>query len=145
MLGNHLTPPATRPVSLGFQLVGLPHLVAANFEMFGGTPTEHDHKVVFIGRPWGGRVRLFGSSKIPHILKLDRRVVVALQMAERIASGPAFANMMTKNQLNQEWSMTLDQAIESEAQAQAICMQSRDFERAYQAFVNKQKPVFKGD
>ena len=62
----------------------------------------------------------------------------------RIASGPTFAHGITKTQLNQEWSMGLDQAIEAEAQAQAICMQTRDFERAYRAFVAKQKPVFEG-
>jgi len=69
----------------------------------------------------------------------------ALALARRIASGPTFANSITKTQLNQEWSMSLDQAIEAEAQAQAICMQSKDFERAYQAFVAKQKPVFEGN
>ena len=52
---------------------------------------------------------------------------------------------MTKTQINQEWNMGLEQAIEAEAQAQAICMQTRDFERAYQAFVAKEKPVFAGD
>jgi enoyl-CoA hydratase/carnithine racemase len=65
--------------------------------------------------------------------------------AARIAAGPAFANGMTKNQLNQEWSMSLDMAIEAEAQAQAICMQTKDFERAYNAFVAKQQPVFEGN
>jgi enoyl-CoA hydratase/carnithine racemase len=69
----------------------------------------------------------------------------ALQLARRIAAGPTFANGITKTQLNQEWSMGLDQAIEAEAQAQAICMQTQDFERAYKAFVAKQKPVFEGD
>jgi enoyl-CoA hydratase/carnithine racemase len=69
----------------------------------------------------------------------------ALALARRIASGPTFANSITKTQLNQEWSMSLDQAIEAEAQAQAICMQTKDFERAYQAFVAKQKPVFEGN
>jgi enoyl-CoA hydratase/carnithine racemase len=69
----------------------------------------------------------------------------ALSLAKAIAKGPNFAHSMTKTQLNQEWSMSLDQAIESEAQAQAICMQTADFERAYKAFVNKQKPQFKGD
>lgn len=69
----------------------------------------------------------------------------ALKLAHRIASGPTFANGVTKTQLNQEWSMSLDQAIEAEAQAQAICMQTEDFERAYQAFVAKQKPVFEGN
>jgi enoyl-CoA hydratase/carnithine racemase len=69
----------------------------------------------------------------------------ALALAGRIASGPVFANGITKTQLNQEWSMSLDQAIEAEAQAQAICMQTEDFERAYRAFVAKQKPVFEGN
>jgi enoyl-CoA hydratase/carnithine racemase len=52
---------------------------------------------------------------------------------------------MTKTQLAQEWAMAIDQAIEAEAQAQAICMKTRDFERAYRAFVAKEKPVFEGD
>ena len=65
--------------------------------------------------------------------------------AARIAAVPTFANGMTKNQLNQEWSMSLDMAIEAEAQAQAICMQTTDFERAYNAFVAKQQPVFEGN
>lgn len=69
----------------------------------------------------------------------------AIKMAHRIASGPTFAHGITKTQLNQEWNMSLDQAIESEAQAQAICMQTKDFERAYNAFVKKEKPVFEGD
>jgi enoyl-CoA hydratase/carnithine racemase len=69
----------------------------------------------------------------------------ALALARLIAAGPTFANGITKTQLNQEWSMSLDQAIEAEAQAQAICMQSKDFERAYRAFVAKQKPIFEGD
>jgi len=69
----------------------------------------------------------------------------ALALARRIAAGPTFANGITKPQLNQEWSMSLDQAIEAEAQAQALCMQTKDFERAYRAFVAKQKPVFEGN
>ncbi|UXU74280.1 MULTISPECIES: enoyl-CoA hydratase family protein [unclassified Paracoccus (in: a-proteobacteria)] len=69
----------------------------------------------------------------------------ALRLAERIAAGPVFAHGITKTQLNQEWNMGLEQAIEAEAQAQAICMQTRDFERAYRAFVAKEKPVFQGD
>ena len=69
----------------------------------------------------------------------------AWRWPRRIAAGPTFAHGMTKTQLNQEWSMGLDQAIEAEAQAQAICMQTQDFERAYHAFVAKQKPVFEGD
>lgn len=69
----------------------------------------------------------------------------ALKLAQRIAAGPTFAHGITKTQLNQEWNMGLEQAIEAEAQAQAICMQTRDFERAYHAFVAKEKPVFQGD
>jgi len=69
----------------------------------------------------------------------------ALALAQRIASGPTFANGVTKTQLNQEWSMSLEQLIEAEAQAQAICMQTKDFERAYRAFTAKQQPVFEGD
>jgi enoyl-CoA hydratase/carnithine racemase len=69
----------------------------------------------------------------------------AKNWAARLAAGPTFANGMTKNQLNQEWSMSLDMAIEAEAQAQAICMQTGDFARAYHAFVAKQQPVFEGN
>ena len=69
----------------------------------------------------------------------------ALSLAERLAQGPTFAHSITKTQLNHEWNMTLDQAIEAEAQAQAICMQTADFERAYRAFVAKERPVFEGN
>ncbi|NQW13619.1 MAG: enoyl-CoA hydratase family protein [Rhodobacter sp.] len=69
----------------------------------------------------------------------------ALKLAHSIAAGPTFANGITKTQLNHEWNMTPDQAIEAEAQAQAICMQTEDFVRAYKAFVAKEKPVFEGN
>jgi enoyl-CoA hydratase/carnithine racemase len=69
----------------------------------------------------------------------------AMTMAKKLAQGPSFANGITKNQLNMEWDMSLDTAIEAEAQAQAICMQTKDFERAYRAFVDKRQPVFEGD
>lgn len=69
----------------------------------------------------------------------------ATAMARRLANGPTFAHAMTKRMLDQEWTMSLPQAIEAEAQAQAICMQTTDFRRAYEAFVDKQKPVFEGD
>jgi enoyl-CoA hydratase/carnithine racemase len=69
----------------------------------------------------------------------------AQALARSLAHGPTFAHAMTKNQLNVEWSMGLDMAIEAEAQAQAICMQTRDFARAFTAFAAKQKPVFEGD
>ena len=69
----------------------------------------------------------------------------ARSTAARLAAGPNFAHGITKNQLNLEWDMSIDEAIEAEAQAQAICMQTADFKRAYEAFVNKQKPEFEGD
>lgn len=69
----------------------------------------------------------------------------AMAAATRIANGPTFANGITKTQLHQQWDMSVDQAIECEAQAQAICMQTEDFRRAYIAFVGKQQPVFEGD
>ena len=69
----------------------------------------------------------------------------ARALAERLAQGPTFAHSITKTQLNHEWNMTLDQAIEAEAQAQAICMQTQDFERAYRAFVAKERPIFEGN
>ncbi len=69
----------------------------------------------------------------------------ALRLARGIADGPAFAHSMTKTMLVQEWNLTLDQAIEAEAQAQAICMQTEDFRRAYRAFAAREKPVFEGN
>ena len=74
--------------------------------------------------------------------ELDER---AAHLAKRLAAGPTFAHGITKTQLNQEWNMGLEQAIEAEAQAQAICMQTADFERAYHAFVAHEKPAFGGD
>jgi enoyl-CoA hydratase/carnithine racemase len=65
--------------------------------------------------------------------------------AAQIAAGPTFANGITKTMLHQEWAMTIEQAIEAEAQAQALCMLTEDFGRAYNAFVAKQKPVFQGN
>jgi enoyl-CoA hydratase/carnithine racemase len=69
----------------------------------------------------------------------------AVTMAKRLVAGPTFAHGMTKTMLNQEWNMTIDQAIEAEAQTQALCMQTEDFKRAYNAFVNKERPGFKGN
>ena len=86
----------------------------------------------------------------PFFDERHRELAVALEaeamtLARRLAAGPTFAHGITKTQLAQEWNMGLEQAIEAEAQAQAICMQTRDFERAYRAFVAKEKPVFQGD
>ena len=69
----------------------------------------------------------------------------ALAMARSIADGPTFAHAMTKKCLHQEWDMSIDAAVEAEAQAQAICMQTKDFGRAYYAFAEKKKPVFAGN
>jgi enoyl-CoA hydratase/carnithine racemase len=69
----------------------------------------------------------------------------AATLAQELAEGPTFAHAMTKTMLNQEWNMGLDQALESEAQAQALCMKTEDFRRAYDAFSAKQRPAFKGD
>ena len=69
----------------------------------------------------------------------------AQAMARTVADGPTFAHAMTKRCIHQEWSMGIDEAIEAEAQAQAICMQTKDYERAYEAFVRKGKPVFEGN
>jgi enoyl-CoA hydratase/carnithine racemase len=66
-------------------------------------------------------------------------------LAEELSAGPSFAHAMTKKMLHQEWNMGVDQAIDAEAQAQALCMATNDFHRAYHAFVQKQKPQFKGD
>ena len=79
------------------------------------------------------------------VVAADALDAEAQSWAAKLVAGPAFANAMTKNQLHQEWSMSLDMAIEAEAQAQAICMQTKDFERAYNAFVAKTQPVFEGN
>lgn len=88
------------------------------------------------GERWGFWNALHASD----VLEAEAR-----SLAERLASGPTFAHSVTKMQLNAEWNMGLEQAIEAEAQAQAICMQTKDFERAYRAFVAKERPVFAGD
>ncbi|MFZ4289793.1 enoyl-CoA hydratase family protein [Variovorax sp. HJSM1_2] len=69
----------------------------------------------------------------------------AFALARELAHGPTFANGLTKTMLQQEWNMGVDEAIESEAQVQALCMLTEDFGRAYHAFANKQKPVFEGN
>jgi enoyl-CoA hydratase/carnithine racemase len=69
----------------------------------------------------------------------------SLALATEIAQGPTFAHAMTKKMLHAEWAMTVDEAIDAEAEAQAVCMETQDFHRAYHAFVAKQKPKFEGD
>ena len=88
------------------------------------------------GLAWGFFNQLHEAADLPQ---------AAVLLARSLAEGPTFAHGMTKNMLHQEWNMSLDQAIEAEAQAQAICMQTQDFHRAYQAFAAKQRPVFEGN
>ena len=88
------------------------------------------------GERWGFYNRLCAT---------DELLKTARDMAAELGRGPTFAHGITKTMLRQEWNLSLEQALEAEAQAQAICMQTADFTRAYDAFVAKQKPVFKGD
>jgi enoyl-CoA hydratase/carnithine racemase len=76
---------------------------------------------------------------------VDPVLPAAMEVAQALASGPTFAHGITKKMLHQEWNAGLDEAIEMEAQAQAICMQTKDFQRAYEAFAAKKKPTFEGD
>lgn len=79
------------------------------------------------------------------VVALEELASTAMDIARSIAAGPTFAHGITKTQLNTEWAVSLDVAIEMEAQAQAICMQTRDFRRAYEAFAAKEQPVFEGN
>ena len=88
------------------------------------------------GERWG----FFNRLSIPEQVLVDAQVY-----ATHLAEGPTFAHGMTKKMLQQEWNMGVDEAIEAEAQAQAICMMTNDFHRAYHAFVVKQSPIFEGD
>jgi enoyl-CoA hydratase/carnithine racemase len=69
----------------------------------------------------------------------------AYALADQIAKGPSIAHAVTKKQLDAEWAMSIDEALEAEAQAQARCMQTNDFKRAYEAFAAKRTPEFQGD
>jgi enoyl-CoA hydratase/carnithine racemase len=88
------------------------------------------------GERWG----FFNRVCAPEALQAQ-----AIELAAQLAAGPNFANGLTKTMLHQEWSMGIEQAIEAEAQAQALCMLTQDFRRAYEAFVAKQRPVFQGN
>ena len=101
-------------------------------------------ELLYTGRSLGGeegeRWGFFNRLSAPEALLAE-----AQALAAELAAGPTFANGMTKTMLQHEWAMTIEQAIEAEAQAQALCMLTQDFQRAYHAFVAKQKPVFQGD
>jgi enoyl-CoA hydratase/carnithine racemase len=101
-------------------------------------------ELLYTGRSLGGeeaeRWGFFNRLCAP-----DDLLAQALALASDLASGPTFAHGMTKKMLQQEWNMGVDEAIEAEAQSQAICMMTNDFHRAYHAFVAKQKPVFEGN
>ena len=79
------------------------------------------------------------------IVERDALLPEAIKRAGDLANGPAFAHSMTKTMLSQEWNVSIDQAIEMEAQAQALCMSTQDFRRAFEAFAAKQSPVFEGN
>lgn len=101
-------------------------------------------ELLYTGRAMGGeeaeRWGFFNKLCAP-----DALVAEAKGMAQSLAQGPTFAHAVTKRCIHQEWSMGIDESIEAEAQAQAICMQTKDYERAYEAFVAKTKPVFQGN
>jgi len=88
------------------------------------------------GDRWGFHNRIVAEEEL---------MGTAMEMATSLASGPTWAHGITKTQLNTEWAVSLDVAIEMEAQAQAICMQTQDFRRAYEAFAAKRQPVFEGN
>ena len=100
--------------------------------------------LLYTGRVVGGEeAERFGFYN--RIVSPESLLAEATAMAQSLADGPSFGHAMTKTMLWQEWSSGLGECIEAEAQAQAICMQTNDFERAYRAFVAKQKPVFEGN
>jgi len=101
-------------------------------------------ELLYTGRAMGGEEAL-ANGFYNRLCTPDELADAADEMARRLADGPTFAHGVTKTMLDKEWNMGIDQFIEAEAQAQAICMQTRDFARAYHAFANKQNPVFEGN
>jgi enoyl-CoA hydratase/carnithine racemase len=101
-------------------------------------------ELLYTGRSMGGeeaeRWGFFNRLCAPEAVLAD-----ATKLARELADGPTFANGMTKRMLEMEWAMSVEQAIEAEAVAQALCMETEDFARAYRAFAAKQKPVFEGN
>jgi enoyl-CoA hydratase/carnithine racemase len=101
-------------------------------------------ELLFTGRALGGDEAM-NWGFYNRIAEPDAVGAAAASWAAELAAGPTFGHAMTKRMLHQEWAMGVDEAIESEAQAQAICMMTEDFQRAYLAFAAKTKPVFAGD
>ncbi|MCX2864630.1 enoyl-CoA hydratase family protein [Paucibacter sp. PLA-PC-4] len=100
--------------------------------------------LLYSGRSLGGEEGLSWGF-MNRLAEPEALEAAALAWAAQIVEGPGFGHAMTKKMLHQEWAMGVDEAIESEAQAQAICMMTQDFHRAYHAFVAKQRPVFEGN
>jgi enoyl-CoA hydratase/carnithine racemase len=101
-------------------------------------------ELLYTGRSMGGEeAERWGFYN--RLVEPDALLAEAQALARTLADGPTFAHGMTKRCLHQEWAMGVDEAIEAEAQAQAICMQKEDFARAYHAFAAKEKPVFEGN
>ena len=101
-------------------------------------------ELLYTGRSMGGEeAERWGFYN--RLAEPERLLEEARELARQLATGPTFAHAMTKRCLHQEWAMGVDEAIEAEAQAQAICMQTEDFARAYRAFVAKERPVFEGN
>lgn len=101
-------------------------------------------ELLYLGRSMSGdeaeRWGFLNRLCAPETLQAD-----AQAMAAQLAAGPTFAHALTKRMLHQEWNMGVDEAIEAEAQAQAICMMTNDFKRAYSAIIEKQTPHFEGN
>ena len=101
-------------------------------------------ELLFTGRSMGGdeaeRFGFFNRLAMPETVLAE-----ALKLAKDLANGPTFANAMTKRMLEMEWAMSVETAVEAEAVAQALCMETEDFARAFRAFAAKQKPVFEGN
>jgi enoyl-CoA hydratase/carnithine racemase len=101
-------------------------------------------ELLFLGRNMSGEEGLQWGF-FNRLVAADALTQAAAALAQEIAAGPSFAHGMTKKMLTMEWAMGLDAAIDAEAVAQALCMQTEDFGRAYRAFAAHQKPVFQGN
>ncbi|HKA78442.1 MAG TPA: enoyl-CoA hydratase family protein [Xanthobacteraceae bacterium] len=101
-------------------------------------------ELLYTGRVLGGEeAERFGFFN--RLAKAEDVLTQAQKLAAELAAGPTFANAMTKRMLEMEWAMSVETAVEAEAVAQALCMETEDFARAFRAFAAKQKPVFEGN